>query len=1096
MTSFGVLGPLEAFRDADPVPLRGPRHRTVLARLLIARGRVVPIDVLADDVWSGAPPPGAVAALRTFVADLRRALEPGRPPRTPSRLLITTPPGYALAATPSAVDAWRFESLATPSAAPSLAAMETALAMWRGPAYAEWTDEGWARSEIDRLEDLRILTIERRAAALLDLDRAAEAAADLRAHATEHPLRESAWRLLALALYRADRQADALAALREARATLAAELGLDLSPTLRTLESDILTQAARLDAAQAPVPRPGASPPRSPRSSASSPDSGPEAPVPGRSPLTPSSIASLADISDISEMSEMSGSAKAVRGAGQGWTGGAERPALFGREDELAALRGAAAGARRSGRPVVALVTGEAGAGKTALAEALAAELGAAGWTVAWGRAAEHEGAWPWTQMATALRGGVEPAGRFGLHHAAARLVAEVAAQGPVALVADDLHWADEDTLELLTYVVSAVAGPVLLLGTARDVESTPQLTAALARLARMEPIRVYLRGLNETATAELARAAAGRDLGPAALATLHRRGGGNPFFTRELARLVAAEGEEALSSVPPGVRDVIRHRLDRLSAPARDVLRRASVLGRDVDPELLAELHGGPVLEELDEAIAAGFLPDGRRFAHVLVRDTVYGDLSAPRRSAWHAAAGEALQRLSPDDADALAHHFTAAATRATAPRAAHYSAVAAERAERRANPHEAARLWRQALSALDRAANTSPTATANTSPTRAANAALTRAAVRGPAARGGDRPQERLAAMIGLGRALAVVGKLDEARELRAQGLAAAERLGDVESVAEVLGAFDVPAIWPKNDDERLSAELAAAATRTLDRLPGAPPALRARLLAVLALEQRGARDDRGARAAAEAERLARAEADPALLALALNARFLHAFERAGLAPRRAALGAELVDLAARHDLVTFEVLGHLIGLQAACALDDRPAADAHAEAADRLAERFALPMVGVFTQWYSALRLAADGRHDAAESAYRAADARLATAAMPGVREGLLGLALLSVDRYTPGDDLGPYEPWARPLLLLRADRRPEAAAALRALPPSPRDLLLEARLCLAAKAARTLGDRETAARIAEELRPAATEHAAGSGVLTLGPVSAYL
>ncbi|NUP65796.1 MAG: SARP family transcriptional regulator, partial [Nonomuraea sp.] len=92
---FGVLGPVVAWDDeGGPIALKGPRHRAVLARLIIARRRVVPVSVLVEDLWT-VPPPDAVGAVRTFVAALRRALEPGRPPRAPARLLVTEGPGYA-----------------------------------------------------------------------------------------------------------------------------------------------------------------------------------------------------------------------------------------------------------------------------------------------------------------------------------------------------------------------------------------------------------------------------------------------------------------------------------------------------------------------------------------------------------------------------------------------------------------------------------------------------------------------------------------------------------------------------------------------------------------------------------------------------------------------------------------------------------------------------------------------------------------------------------------------------------------------------------------------------------------------------------------
>ncbi|MEV6377572.1 BTAD domain-containing putative transcriptional regulator [Micromonospora musae] len=1058
--TFGVLGEVRADDARGPVALRGARQRAVLARLLVARGRVVPVDRLLDALWAE-PPDGAVAALRTFVADLRRALEPERPPRQPPRLLVTVPPGYALHPADGAVDAWRFEAAVGESAelltagkpGEALTRLDDALALWRGPAYAEYAGRSWARAEIDRLDELRLLAVERRAEALLSSGRAAEAASDLRAHVADQPLREDAWRLLALALYRADRQGDALAALRRARETLVTRLGVDPGPRLRQLEADVLAQAPHL-AGPASGPAATASP-------------GPRIPP-----------------------------ARAVIGAGQ-------RP-LVGRDDELVRLRQAAEQLADGRAPSLALISGDAGAGKSALAEELTAELAAAGWITAWGRSPEYDGApvaWPWRQIAdqlTAATGtgppGVEaenPAGaeddpavaRFRLHRAAAAQLAEAAGRGPVLLVLDDLHRADEGTLDLLSALLTGpepVSGPVSVLGTYRATEITPELTTALARLARIEPLRVYLGGLAEPATGALARAVAGRDLDAAVVRSIHRRSGGNPFFVRELARLLAAEGDAALERVPAGVRDVIRHRLTRLPVAAQDVLRQAAVLGRDVDPEVLAVLAGEDVmvLDALDQALAAGFLTEQGgelRFTHVLVRDTIYGDLSTPRRARWHTAAGEAIERLHPDDVVALAHHFGEAASRATAGRAGRYARVAAEQAERRAHPHQAARLWQQAVDAHERAGD---------------------ADVRG-----------RLVAMMGLGRALAVTGRLDRTRRYRAEAIGTAETLDDPALVAAVLSAFDVPAVWTRNDDEELSHRIVAAADRTLGSAGADDPELRSRLLSTLALELRGSTGDRGRRAAVEAETIARRLHRPALLAFALNARFMHTFERTGLAPQRARLGAELVDLAARHDLVTFEVLGHLVVVQASCALADLTTADAAAAAADRLAVRHDLPLVGVFTEWYAALRLALLGRRADAAVAYRRAAARTPAGGMPGLAEGLLPLALLSLRPLdaladpagqVPGEvDRGPYEPWVRALEVAAAGRRDEAVAALRALPESPHDLLREARLCLTARAALAVGDEPTMRYAYAELLPAAAELAgAGSGVLSFGPVARHL
>ncbi|WP_308126243.1 BTAD domain-containing putative transcriptional regulator [Nonomuraea ceibae] len=1086
--AFGVLGPLEAVGEHGPISLRGPRHRAVLARLLVARGRVVPVDRLVEDLWEE-PGEGAVSALRTFVSDLRRALEPGRPPREPARLLVTAAPGYALRAAADAVDAWRFEAAvgeagrlladgrpAAPPGGPAptgpvrgreqaeraLACLDGALALWRGPAYAENAGEEWASSEIHRLDELLALAVERRARALLALGRSAEAVSDLEAHAGDRPLREDAWHLLATALYRSGRQADALAALRRVRETLVTELGVDPGPRLRRLESDILTQAPHLtqdDPAPVRAPEPAAG---------------------GR--------------------------------------------VFVGREGDLARLEEAAGQVAGRGGPGVVLVSGEAGAGKTALAEAVAARLAARGWVTAWGRSPEYEGApvaAPWTQVTGALppppepdrpgpegsgelgsdgtgsggpgsgglgSGGLGPDGggrgadpavvRFRRHRAVVARVAGAAAGGPVLVVLDDLHRADADTLDLLTAVATAPeVGPVLVVGTFRTTEVGPELTSALARLARTEPVRVYLGGLTEAATGELAGAVTGREPAGPVVRLIHRRSGGNPFFVRELARLFAAEGEAGLEAVPAGVRDVIRHRLAQLPEETRTVLMQAAVAGRDVDPEVLAELAGeGPMLDAVERALRAGFLTErgGLRFTHILVRDTLYGDLSALRRARWHAAVGEAVERLHPDDVAALAHHFTLAAGGTVSPRAARYARAAAELAERRSDPHEAARLWRQVITHT-----------------------------------GGDAVRDRLEADLGLGRALAVTGRMEEARRLRAEAVDTAESLGDADLTAAVITAFGVPAVWTRNDDERLSARIAAAAERTLAALSGDPAAPRdvmGRLWSALALELRGTTSDRGRRAAREAEAIARASGDRASLALALNARFMHAFGRAGLAGERARIGAELVELTAGGELVTFEVLGRLVQLQARAALGDLAAADAHAEAADALASRYELPLVGVFTAWYAGLRHAVAGRPEEAAAAYRDAQARLAGSGMPGMEEGLLPLALLALRLTTGRDgdagswrgrDYGPYEPWVRPLILLDAGRREEAAAALRGLPESPHDLMREARLCLAARAAVALGERAVMARLRRELAPAAGELAgAGSGVLTLGPVAGYL
>ncbi len=358
---------------------------------------------------------------------------------------------------------------------------------------------------------------------------------------------------------------------------------------------------------------------------------------------------------------------------------------------------------------------------------------------------------------------------------------------------------------------------------------------------------------------------------------------------------------------------------------------------------------------------------------------------------------------------------------------------------------------------------------------------------------------PRARLESTVTLLRSLAVSGSegLTAARHQRLAVIAAAEQLGDPLLTARVIGAFDVPGSWTRSDDPAQAASVVAAAERALPAT--GPDAVRARLLTTVAVESRGLPGPRGPAAAAQAERLARELGDPAVLCSALGGRSLQAASRAGMAAERDTIGTELVELAGRHGLWNHLVLGHLVRMQALSALGDLTAANVHADLLDDLALEHDRPLVTVFTTGWRAMREAVLGSADA-ERAFRSAARRRVGSGMPGLDEGLLALQLasLQVSRGLPvrvDAPLGPYEPWIRPHLLLAA--RAPAARAVADLPDPPPGLLLEALWALAGRAALAVGDAAVKARAHAALAPASGEIAgAGSGMLTLGPVSEHL
>ena len=238
-----LLGPVQVARAGRVVGLGGPRPRAVLALLVLEAGRVVPAGRLIEEVWRGSPPPGAAKTLRSYISGLRASL-------APEAVLTARGGGYVLSVGPGVVDAVRFEeaagagqaALSQGGAAAAARWFREALGLWSGPALADVCEAEPLAREAVRLEELRLAAVEGRIEADIELGLHAEVAGELEGLIGEHPLRERLWRLLVLALYRAERQADALAAYRRARDMLAAELGLEPGEELRRLEQAVLRQ--------------------------------------------------------------------------------------------------------------------------------------------------------------------------------------------------------------------------------------------------------------------------------------------------------------------------------------------------------------------------------------------------------------------------------------------------------------------------------------------------------------------------------------------------------------------------------------------------------------------------------------------------------------------------------------------------------------------------------------------------------------------------------------------------------------------------------------------------------------------------------------
>ena len=926
--------------DAGSLPLGGPRQKAVLACLLVHANEVVPIDALAEGIWEGRPPESAMGTIRTYVSHLRKVVDPSAS-EAAGQVLLTRPPGYLLRVEPGQLDSHRFEQLleagrrAQVDGSPDLALSElnAALRLWRGPALADFATESFARAEAARLEGCRLTAIEERIEAQLTLGLHSELVAELEHLAGSYPLRERLWGQLMLALYRSGRQAEALGVYQQTRAMLAEEMGIDPSPALRDLQRAILQQDPRLDA-YPPGPRwraPSGDP------SASSPDSPDPSPAP------------------------------------------AVDPVFVGRQQEMGTLSGLLEQAVQ-GQGGLVLMEGQAGIGKTRTAEELAALAQAQGLPVLWGRCLEGDGAppyWPWAEVLREYVGDHDPdallaeigaqAGelaqfvpelrqrlperpattsldpeiaRFRLFEAVVELLRRTAQAQPTVLVLDDLHWADKPSLMLLQFLTRYLRGSrLLVVGAYRHLEVGRHhpLNDVLASLSRERVThRIALQGLAERDVARFIEAATGVPPGPLA-AAVHTKTEGNPFFVRELVRLLEIEGrleasQEELRSpgVPSTVREVVGRSRNRLSALADQVLTEAAVIGREFDVDLvrwLTRLPDDELIEALEELLGSGLVAEdervlGRyRFSHDLVREAAYAELSTIRRAAMHRRIGDTIEELYAAGIErhlaALASHFLLGA------RDGRDLAKAVEYAVRAADQATAALAYEEAVGHCERALG-----------------ALRRA-----------RPEDRAsdcALLLRLGDGHWRAGEVAKARDTFLEAAGLARSMGQPELLARAVIGFGGGLFrdW-HTTNAPVSQQLVELLEEALSVIGPEDGALRVRLLGQLSASLYSATsDDRRDALSNEALEIARRMDDPDVLAHALCSRCLALWSTRHL-DERLSLAAAVLELGERLDSWGLRLFGHHHLFVARLELGQVTEAVAQLEAFEQIAQTLRQPI-----------------------------------------------------------------------------------------------------------------------------------------------------
>jgi DNA-binding SARP family transcriptional activator/tetratricopeptide (TPR) repeat protein len=805
---FRILGPLEILDDEQrEVALDSQRLRALVCRLLLDPGHVVPAETLVASLWGDDAPPGASGTVQTYVTRLRRVLEPGRQARGAASMLLTRPAGYVISLDHSSLDAVEMarlvrsgsEALTAGGATTAASLLATARALWRGRPFHDVADQPWALPAVARLTQLHMTAIELHVDAWLTLGDHGTAIGELERHVHDHPLHERYWGQLITGLYRSGRQSDALRAYGRCREILRQELGVDPGPELQALERAVLAHDPTLD-----LPRPASSPIEDRLPTAST-------------DATPANVAAA-----VAPERPFVGRAKE-------------------REQVLEVFTGAAAD-----RGKIVVIEGEAGIGKTRLAEAKAEHAAAMGMAVAWTVCLDEIGApplWPWLQIREQIIDGSPIAdhrdrvltpgsdNESGLFRELVRVVDDLVAASqrrPLVAIIDDMQWADQASLQLLRLLSGRLAdAPIVVIATVRrpDASTNRLLDATLADLVRSpHHLRIRLAGLTPQESADLVATIAG---GPRAQLTdtLHQRTRGNPFFLSETAKLLAAEAVDSadLSAapvadlVPDTVREVVERRVHRLPDDTQTMLRLTAMAGSGIELAVLQHATGldaEQAIALLEPAVQAGLLVElddaiGWRFDHALAQDAVRATIARTTRARLHATLATSIEHVHTNDLDAhldeLAHHSHEGAPVAGKASALAWSLAAASAAHRRHGYDRAAFHWGRALDLSDPADSS-----------------------------------DRFELLLSLAEDLRLMGDPEAARVRLEQAIALARRIGDDERAARAAVVFGGVTLgywrpygvveWSMVDEvERLAASAAgspsASSCTTATAAPTAP-------------------------------------------------------------------------------------------------------------------------------------------------------------------------------------------------------------------------------------------------------------------------------